>query len=224
MKKLPLTNEVSTNPRRLEAVRKRLEKKNEEFRKLTKSEQRVQIAQDVIAQLKAKKLVAASTYLTPQVDDVNIDSPECDDYPYIGDLDVSEVTSQVQCEVCGIGSLFVTAVERNDKLKVKKFINDDGWGSAFSNREGQVEYLRRWFPEEMLDEIEAYFEDDTRHSASPIRREWDADKRLQMIMENIISNNGKFNPEKGDHRWDRKPDPSDYEFDLRYSTDMDEDD
>ncbi len=175
-------------------IKRVLRARNAAFKKLTRPEQRVQIAKDVLAALATRRFVATSTYfdLPNEVQEIcNSDDGQT------AKLDVSEVTSQVKCDVCGIGSLFVAAVERADKLKINDFMNED-------TRDAEVNYLKRWFSDEMLDKVEDYFEvgNGNLSSASPIQRQEKRSKRMKMIMENIISNNGKFDPEKGSHKND----------------------
>lgn len=197
---------LRTDARTLATIRKRIEKNNAAFLKLTKAQQRVQIAKDVLEQLAIKKIVATSTYF--ELSAVKLNN-QLDDAAEEG-IDLSEVTSQVKCNVCGIGSLFVAALERTDNFKAKKLVGTDTYGDE---KGVEVRYLKKWFDEEQLNEVEDYFElfrancdvhgnrSDPR-SPSPIRRQKYASKRLRMIMENIISNNGRFDPDKGAHASD----------------------
>lgn len=199
---------VKTDPQTLARIRRRLQARNRRFKVMSRAEQRVAIAKDVIAQLDAKKIVARSTYFSPPQKVEDKCRARYGDEK-VRELDLSEVTAQVKCEVCGIGAVFLSTVEFNDKLKVKEFFSYDPIHGYLSDRDNQVEYLGKWFSSKQLDEIEEYFEngspgcDEAKPwSSSPIQREVKREKRLRMIMENIISNNGKFDPYKGKHKCD----------------------
>ena len=172
----------------LETLRRSLKRANTRFRKLTKAQQRVAIAKDVISQVNAEKILASSTYFS--WGDASFNEEKVAD----ANLDMSECVSQVQCEVCGIGSLFVGAVRLADKLKFADF--DSSWSGC---RGQEADYLAQWFDDKQLNLVEDYFERNNRSEGedSPIYGEESDDKRLIMIMENIVSNKGRFNPERG---------------------------
>lgn len=97
-------------------------------------------------------------------------------------------TARDPCAACGIGSLFIAAVMKADQLPMHDFLVNRG-------RPREVEYLQRWFSAQQLDLIEDYFE----HPDSSKWADRSPKKRLVMIMENIISNGGEFNPYRGKH-------------------------
>jgi hypothetical protein len=186
-----------------EKLKRALTRKQREFEKMTPREKRVAIARDVIDQIEARKLIATSVYF-----DLSHTAAERMRASHrSGSVDVAMVTAQAQCRVCGIGSLFVAAIERADNLKFKDFSRHD-------HRDAEVTYLRQWFDEATLDRVEQYFERKTiecgvregfrsaapvsKH-ASPILVENDNGRRLTMIMENIVSNRGTFDPTRGKH-------------------------
>lgn len=196
---------IQTSGKKFEALQKKLKLDNAKFKKLNKTEQRIAIAKDVIAQLKAEKFLAKSTYFGwGKAYDSYCDTSDAEE----ANLDLSECVSQVQCSVCGIGSLFVSAARKADALPLKKFLPDAG------DRRFESKYLDKWFDSAQLDLVEAYYEQDPRlnaendpfssfhYSRSPIYRESNSTKRLTMIMENIVSNNGKFQPARGKHKED----------------------
>ncbi len=200
---------IKTQGKAFEALQKTLKKENAKFKKLTRAQQRVAIAEDVIAQVKAKKFIANSTYFDWAE---SVDSDTVENAKEAG-LDLSECVSQVKCEVCGIGSLFMSGVRKADNLKINQF-------NTWDARSEAVEYLEKWFDSDQLDLVEDYYERngglvpdewyvDYDDSCSPIYRQDDDDKRLMMIMANIASNNGKFDPKKGKYKIDRDPAGSD---------------
>lgn len=190
-----------------EKIQLRIKKENALFRKMTKSEQRVTIAKDVIKLLSTKKLAAYSTYL--DLGDLDYELSEivdgderCRTYAEkYAKVDASLVVEQAltteSCQVCGIGSLFVAALRRNDKMPLAKLID----GYAGSARPMEVKYLKKWFGDAELATVEEYYEQNGNSDYdSPIRQEDDNDKRLKMIMQNIVSNKGRFDPHKGAHK------------------------
>ncbi len=198
---------ILTSGKKFETLQKKLKARNAAFRKLPKAQQRVAIAEDVIAQLRLKKFVADSTYFSwgDRIEGTNVQGTWS---AKEADLDLSVCISQVQCSVCGIGSLFAGAVLNADKLKLNDFTGD---------RREEVEYLQRWFTKKQLDLVECFYERwdySTRYDFNilqfdgereiylphtPIFGTSDPTKRLKKIMENIVSNGGKFDPFKGKH-------------------------
>lgn len=196
---------ILTSGKKFETLQKKLKARNAAFRKLPRALQRVAIAEDVIAQLRLKKFVAYSSYFSW--------GDRVKDESYVSgvrqaeeaDLDLSACISQVQCSVCGIGSLFAGAVLNADKLKFNDF---------FHGRGEEVKYLNHWFSTNQLDLVECFYErwdeydrsyhnikiEDSVIEGSQIFSEGNNTKRLKMIMQNIVSNGGKFDPFKGKHR------------------------
>lgn len=167
-----------------ERVDEYLERKNAQFKRLSKEKQRVQVAKDVLKWLEIGKIRPASTYFRFH-DFINV--------PGKRKIDLSVATSQVRCDVCGIGAIFLAVVERNDKFKFQNHVE----------RHQMVSYLEPWFDARQLDLIEAFFELGAavpyghpilyrRGGGEHMKRE-----RLTRIMLNIISNKGEFNPRKG---------------------------
>jgi hypothetical protein len=207
-------NEIVFEGKRFEKLKRALTRRNVAFKKMSRKEQRLQVARDVIELSTVGKIVASGTYLSLPDDSefeeaVCIEDPDYDGAyleearPEVAKIDTALLLEQLPaCEVCGIGSLFVATLRRNDKLPLTDFTT----GYKHDTRGMQVEYLKKWFDSEQLDLVEAYFENERGHDyplncyASPIFNEEDADKRLTMIMENIVSNGGKFDPLKGKHK------------------------
>ena len=221
---------------KFEAVFRR---KNQAFKRLSLNKQRVQIAKDVIEQINARKLrvkansgyfnwatiadkngliklgeqVKAARAATQMLDD----APELKQFVKIDDKikqvqlpQLALLTMQTSCEVCGIGGLFVAALERmndfkaapkDNNLMADLDLNDD---ASPHKDDAQIAYMTRWFDRDQLRLIEGYFEIGGGHGSqhlvhdhSPIVKQRSAPKRLIMIMENIISNGGTFDPTKG---------------------------
>ena len=169
---------------------KNLRDRNRRFAKMPPDRQRIAIARDVLAQLDAKRFVARSTYL--QILGGTPPQPYngwTERYTDAENVDLSEVTACAdKCQVCGIGSVFVAAVERADRLKLKKLEVGSG-GMPRVNRSQMITYLRPWFSHEQLDRIEDVFE------LHDCPRRWQIltpENRLRRIMENIIENSGEF--------------------------------
>ena len=231
-----LNKTVKTDARTVARYNARVKANNAKFRKLSLQEQRIAIAEDVIDQLRSKKLIAKSGngYLVfddkverlledqfatdPELDNFKEmfeDGNEFDKYKHLlkkeelakledkaEPPDLSVITMQTSCEVCGIGSMFVSTVEKCDKIKCLIVQDGEDDSEDIREREVQMEYMSKWFDEDQLLEIEDYFEQHTyKHDGdSPIMDQSNDTKRLIMIMENIISNKGKFDPENGKHR------------------------
>lgn len=199
--------DIRTNDK-LDKIEKQLEKKNEQFRKASPAKKRVMIAKDVISQLKSGKIVPDHTYFS-WPDHKSEETAEClrrNRTP----TNMALLTSRTSCEVCGIGSLFVAALERDGRYKLGRY-------KGRSSEPGRAEivcYLTPYFDRTQLQLIEAFFEQDLYFTSidvqetldpemvykNPIFTERDDRKRLEMIMENIIENNGQFIPcktEKG---------------------------
>jgi len=172
-------------------------------------EMRIAIAKDVLKQLNAKKIIAASgTWITDSK------MPDLDEY--VCDLqnkgerkfDVKNYVNKVnQCEVCALGSLFVSAVNLYNNVYISTDKNsnpqDQVW-NIFTNLSSSP--LKRYFSVAQLKYIEAAYEGLAgEHIPADERSEKYAEafylahsnnnERLRGIMQNIIDNNGTFKPE-----------------------------
>lgn len=125
-----------------------IKRRNAAFEKLSPAQKRVVVAKDVLAALNARQLIARSNvYLT-----IDRFAPELQASPNYWELDAQSalLKGQVSCNVCAIGSIFVCAVERQDKITLNDF--------AGSKKNGMSEYLGDMFSAEQLDLMEAAFE------------------------------------------------------------------
>lgn len=172
-----------------------VKRRNEQFSKLSPSEKRVQIAYDVLAQLRSKRLIAtAGTWLSGDGESLY------DQSDVEKNVELQTVLkNREQCEGCALGGMFMCAVERHNKLK----IGDLESPNAGEASEGDaIHYLRKFFSVDQLDEIEAAFEmGEGARSGSQAAIDFaseidDDEERMRLIMENIIVNKGKFVPSK----------------------------
>ena len=179
---------ISTDPKVIARIEKRLKTRNARFRKLPKAKQRVALAKDVIQQLDARKLIASHCYFGWKHRDDNARFSNLPDKAQFG-----TATSQTKCEVCGIGSLLVAAAELADQLPVDWAL-DITTGST-NERFSIVDYLAPWFSSTQLDMIEmAYEQTSTRGGFRSFYTVRSDKQRLRAIMKNIIANNGRFVP------------------------------
>jgi hypothetical protein len=181
---------------------KATEKRNRAFAKLSGSRKRITVARDVLEQLRLRRFVATTgTYLQPTTVEAQRQFNSFDD-----DSDkrpVHEVLEDVKCQVCGIGSLFVAAVDRANACTIKDM------NHSYENSGFMREYLGGFFSDEQLVLIETAFEKFLVDSLGTGLDEWspeihaaiafgakysNAEKRLKSIMENIIEHKGTFVP------------------------------
>jgi hypothetical protein len=187
-------------------------------KRLTKPQMRVVIAKDVLAALDAKKFKANTgdyLYLSSEKEkewaksalklDMDAQSYHIERYKLSSDLPRVPIKAPKECSVCAIGSVFVAAVDRFDKLTPRDafdtIIQDD---SAT-----MIMYLSKWFSEDQLRLMEAVFEesagigvfsieeekklDDLLYELQKELPEWGkAEYRMRWIMKNIIKNKGTF--------------------------------
>lgn len=153
------------------------------FDKLTKMQQRVVIAKDLIARIQAKTFLPSSgTYLMPKRGE------------WFRGLDGLSRTTEVRdalkgkaCRGCEIGGLFLCAVDRHNKLRLGDL------GAVEENAQGFNEYLRRWFSEEDLALLEQAFEGWYEFADWRDAHPRDSE-RMVLIAKNMIKNKGRFVP------------------------------
>lgn len=146
------------------------------FEKLTKSEQRVVIAKDLIARLDANEFTAQQgTYLSVRLTKADLRDESAE---------VRDVLKGKKCKGCQIGGLFLCAVDRHNKLSL------DDIGYLDNNEAGMRAYLQRFFVDDQLRDVERAFEGwgDFGDWNGPARP---AD-RMRAIAQNIIRNKGRF--------------------------------
>jgi hypothetical protein len=168
---------------------------------LTPSGRRVAIAEDVIAGLNAKRLIATSgSYVATELPiETHGDNVE---------LQKILAENLKSCEVCAKGAMFIAAVEKFDKLKLNiDEYNHHNVLEDFNQDDAVCDHLENYFKREQLDLIEKVFEgadfleDIDLYNSKAIEEENfvavgylfkfpDATDRMIAIMENVIRNKG----------------------------------
>ena len=185
----------------------------EQFYALTPAEQRVRLAREVQAEIRASQLKAcAGNYVhnppwTPLWVESGIAAPN------VPDLQAALLTAELPCEACALGSLLLTKIKRFNRCRPK----DLAGTSKYLGRTPIVDHLAGIFPSDMLDLIEAAFEREIPGSMTDGR--WsefyaeapsshvkachdaarmfdqladDDEERLLTIMQHLIDHNGEF--------------------------------
>lgn len=158
----------------------RVAKANLEFAKASPKQKRIIIANDVIAAIKAKSVIAAQV-----------------GYGKPAERDEDEALLAAKsngCKACGIGTMFICGLRR-------------GLSGDWDETDGQTRIhnsMSPFFSEDQLFLIEAAFEQDATfhpdNSSKAVRAKkfgdlyGDSNKRLVAIMKNIIDNYGVFRP------------------------------
>jgi hypothetical protein len=205
--------------KKLEKINKLIAENNAAFKKATKAQKRVMIAQDVLAQIKAKRYVAEpGRWVVPTFSENFCNT---DDYPdTVPSVQQLFASKEIEsCNVCALGGLFMSCTNLNNHTTYDQF-NDESEdiGSLIGYEEGLSNELDVFFSKNQLTLIEIYFEDgegyfsidnetvdtgsrfyksiDFDHVNSFNDKYQDDDDRLKAIMKNIVENNGTFVPEK----------------------------
>jgi hypothetical protein len=192
-------------------------KKNKRFKAMTKPEQRVAIAKDVIAQIKLKRIKALPlTYLVTNPTD---DSDIRGDQILCGVADDTELQSVFKekitsCNCCAKGAIFLAAVERFNNLPINWKTRPFMHGGGYFSGELVTKHLGEYFSAEQLNMIEGAFEGfylghnrttrekiykyATKHGCDVLGDRDEnfqyetAEDRLLAIMKNIVRNKGTF--------------------------------
>ena len=173
---------------------KSVEKDNAKFNKMSKTQKRITIAEDVIASLKLGKYEATpGNYFGISSDNNEEDT--------IKDPQALLIHEGVNCDVCAIGAIFASKVRKGNKCNIDLAYSDNTHDTAL------IANLKGIFNEEELRIIETAFEGEVQNNcalneiAERKAEAWhnknhpyDANKRLTAIMKNIIKNNGNFIP------------------------------
>lgn len=175
------------------AENRRVSKANKEFDKMTPSEKRVQIARDVLAQLASKRLIATEgLWLNGKGSKPLFTNNQLEENAELQ----SVLSKQKQCTGCALGGMFMCAVERADKLKLKD-LSEDSQDEGHIEHDDVFDYMEKYFPRDQLDKIESAFERGEGAASDYEAAEWlqevdDPSLRMRLIMENIVANKGKF--------------------------------
>lgn len=178
------------------------------FSRLTKSEKRIAIAKDVLAQIKLKTFVAKEgVYL-------NVNFKNSIKFKEQDKLETCQLNTLIQdnkvtCQVCALGSVFTSHVNKTNHLKYNEvYLNED--------QPEMQDRLKNIFSINQLNLIECAFEKRVISDDGDYIEKWDGiryvmteigqkavkfgkshrgnTKRLVAIMENIIKNKGEFKP------------------------------
>jgi hypothetical protein len=192
----------------MKGLLERARETNAQYEAATPAERRVMVAQDVIAALTAKQIVAESgVYLTVQ------DEYASDVIDSFGLQEAASFQNTIAdlppCNVCAKGAIFVCAVARQNRVTneqafrpFSKWTGTDmepllaGLFSAEQLALIEREFEGRAQDEELVDDELAMglFSLDDNDDPEPL---YSDEARMIKIMENIIANGGTFCPEAG---------------------------
>ncbi len=188
------------SPQRVDGILKKLDeaikKRNENFSSMSKSEQRTEIAKDVIASLNSKKYIAKrGTYV--ELFDKKKKTNESENNGISLTRDNLNKESTV-CHVCAIGSVF-TSFAQKTKSPLTSESNSmlRSMNSIFSETEMRIlEMLFEgsFIDDQLFKELELEQRNIIKIYGSQFKKlnKGGADKRLRAIMDNIIKNKGNF--------------------------------
>lgn len=174
----------------------------EEFEALPKNERKILVAQDVIAQLKSKQLIAFTG------DYLDITKQKCSPDDSARDAIINE---EIKCTVCARGALFISAVKFKNKLKVGDLFGEFTYTQPNYSSGRNTKFLKTLFTENEQKQIETVFEGveyvnndklsekllNYRHGLIQKRKREKSKLSIDNyvlinICQNIIDNNGKF--------------------------------
>lgn len=195
-----------TQQQKLEELNEKIKARNIAFEKMSPAQKRVAIAEDVIASLRAKKYTADSgTYCDIYIKE-DIESAPVKRGAKV-ELQEILLSDKIEaCNVCAIGSMFASRVAVGDSFKVNAANCKSGGYLDLNNSSQLIKTLDGIFTTEELRYIEYAFEgQDIKHKFNKKPEEFhakvdkfyykyedDDNKRLTVIMKNIIKNEGTF--------------------------------
>src|SRR5580704_6546852 len=98
--------------RKIKEYTELVKKNNAKFKKLTKAQKRVDIAKDVISQIKAKRFIPEHTgYVTTRKSNFNYGDAFVPAGTQLGADAIGN-----KCDVCALGSMFVSCLEKRNNL------------------------------------------------------------------------------------------------------------
>jgi hypothetical protein len=143
---------------------------------MTPVEQRMTIARDVIAQIKAKKFYVASNTGYVSLAEKNVLPAGADPAKY------KLAPKMKKCTVCALGAMFIADISKDKNYSFQDAslgVEDD-----YIERYAITARLGQYFTNEQMNAIEEYFE----YSGG-----WMTDdERLMAICQNLIDNKGQF--------------------------------
>lgn len=167
---------------------KKTAKKNAEFKRMSMAEARVAIAKDALSWVREGALVPTSgTYVStvegrkPLWQEFHLYDSDAPKFENVQARDVNIGP----CRVCAKGALLCAKAVRFNHVTARQL-------AEYSNK-----YLKPYFSDRQLDEIEGCFEATDEGWDPPEHAEWaykfpDYDDRLRAILRNIIRNKGDF--------------------------------
>lgn len=172
---------------------------------LSRREMRIEIAKDAVAQIRSGKMkVSTGNYFSLDTYSVNLQSQVC------------EVLKTKPCEVCALGSMFASSVNKYNDLVVNDLSFHNVNERINISRETTVNRLSKYFDTHQLNLIEYFFERRNvlnelwpaisvalhrQHASIDIQKLIEAylplvgsydDDNLIKILQNIIANDGDF--------------------------------
>lgn len=186
----------------MQKINAAIENTNAEFKKATKSQKRVMIAQDVLAQLKAKRYIPESgVWVEPRYKSGKMGNEEESVQKLFAEKNITK------CNVCALGAMFMSCTNMNNNTTVDDLDDEctGMLGDLISDNYKLSNGLNRIFTYQQLALIETYFENgdgyfqhqdiDYDH-LDKFSVTYNEDERLEQIMKNIIENQGTFKPGK----------------------------
>lgn len=168
---------------------------NDKFKSLSKAEQRVEIAKDILKQLRAKKYIASRGSYIVGLTDVD------------EELDIRSNFDKVQnCQCCALGACLLSVTKYKNKLKFNDVQlimagDNDSWSllkEIFTVKQIAIlEYMFEGGSGTKVAEysFQYYLDENTRFKCSSFRYKYDSDDaRLKAICKNIINNKGDIKP------------------------------
>jgi len=193
---------------KIDKINAAIEKTNSNFRKATKAQKRVLIAQDVLAQIKAKRYVAESGIWVAPHFSVNVETVV---HESAQKLFAEKVITT--CNVCALGGMFMSCTNLNNNTTVEQLERSADLGESVDCGIKLSNGLNQIFSKKQLMLVETYFEvgdgwfgekgytgesngEDQYHVEAFYDKYPDEGDRLKEIMKNIIANDGTFVPSK----------------------------
>jgi hypothetical protein len=171
------------------------------FARMSKAQQRVVIAQDVIDAIKAKEIIAKNRVYVRMKDENGDELPSLEVEDLLANREVNE------CEACALGSVFVCALKRDQSIDVEDVFVDNEQTAMREKLAGyfnndqlmliEAAFETRYFRNEDLDPEEDDYgetDEDTQAAIDFGLRFSSPSTRLVGIMKNIIANKGVFKP------------------------------
>jgi hypothetical protein len=152
------------------------------FDKLSRMEQRVVIAKDLIARLKRGTFTPrTSTYLRVS----GLDGHE---------TDARKALREAECRGCQIGGLFICALDRHNRLALSDLKLTGGKRDWRAFDGALRDYLTKWFSHDELDLVEGFFEgfNETEAMYRFVGLVEEPIDRMRMIAQNIVDGKGRF--------------------------------